>query len=749
MNRKVTIDPTRRTLQAAWTAYYAGNNAEALKRARAAKRLGAGNPDPYYLEALALSALNHNAEARELAQAGRKRFPQYHGFTGMLGTLEVNLGNFHDGVVMLKEALEHQPGAAHLWMSLGNAYFSLGEYDEARLANARAAELQPNDAAALGNYAAAVRESGSTIESIPILRRAIALDPLQRVNRSNLLFSLLYDEHVGAQELRREATDWAETLARTPVDAPPMQPSEGHRIRIGVLSNDLRRHACAYYLIPLLANLDRERFEVHLFSLSGVTDNVTRKIQQYADKFHDVFGMNEQAVVRAVRAQRCDAMIDLGGYTGASPLQYMVHRLAPVQIAWLGYPSTTGMKEVQYRITDIIGDPVGFESNYTETLLRAPLFCAFHPHVTAPLAIYEPRYRVVPTPALQNGYITFGSCNHIAKLGPKTMRLWSAVLARCPGSKLLVESAGVERATVRDMVLRRMQEHGIDTERVILVPRDGANQYVTYHGIDIALDTAPVTGGTTTCDALWMGVPVVTLSGDTFHQRVSAPFLHITGLNDLICDTEERYVEVACALAADVQQLDNIRQSLRPQAEAGPMFDAPAFAGWVEDQLTEICAETKRIAPRTAPRQDGIFFGGRHYTAQDLLMSVAAHIHLGEWKSVYNVLENLTSTWYRHWAVAYGLAEYKYHNGEPDLAIELLVEAIGMRPYALALYRKLAQWLAERDLDRSALAALLEEQFGLTLAALEASPAPNVFETLGLELPGAAVATRTDEEVNA
>ncbi|MGO4280324.1 Predicted O-linked N-acetylglucosamine transferase, SPINDLY family [Cupriavidus sp. OV038] len=746
---KNVSSPAQRTIQQAWTAYNASKYAEALKLARAAKRSAGTLPEPYYIESLCLSGMNHSEEAKRLAEAGMKRFPNHPGFLGLVGALDVALENYAAGIPLLQRSLELQPGSAHLWQVLGTAMFYTGDYYGARLAGEKAAALLPNDPVAVGNYASALRESGSTIEAIPVFRRACALDPLQRVNRSNLLFSLLYDETIGAEELRREATDWARTLARTPVEAPALQASQGERIRIGILSNDLRRHACAYFLIPLIANLDRTRFEVHLFSLSNVNDNITRKIRVYAEGFHDLYRMSEAEVVKAVRAQRCDVMIDLGGYTGASPLTYMVHRLAPKQLTWLGYPGTTGMEQIEYRVTDWTADPEGFDHNYTETLLRAPVFSAYHPIVTNPLKIYDPQFRVQPTPALNNGYITFGSCNTIAKLGPKTMRLWSAVLARCPNARMLVEATGCDRDNVREMLYERMVAHGIDTSRVELINRDGAAQYVTYNRIDIALDTAPVTGGTTTCDAIWMGVPVVTFSGDTFHQRVSAPFLHAAGLDDLICETEAQYVDVACALASDVQQLNEIRMSIRPRAEQSEMFDAQRFAAWFEDQLTEICSETKPIPARTEPRRSGLFFAGAWYPAEDLVMSVAAHIHLKEWVPLLNVLENLTSTWYRNWVVAYGLAEFKYHNGEADAAIDLLVEAIGMRPYALPLYRKLALWLDELGLDKSALAQLLDEQFGLALEVLEASPPPTVFEVIGIEVATQAAPEAAAEEVAA
>lgn len=315
---KNVSSPAQRTIQQAWTAYNASKYADALKLARAAKRIAGTLPEPYYIESLCLSGMNHSEEAKRLAEVGMKRFPNHPGFLGLVGALEVALENYTAGIPLLQRSLELQPGSAQLWQVLGTAMFYTGDYFEARLAGEKAAALLPNDPVAVGNYASALRESGSTIEAIPVFRRACALDPLQRVNRSNLLFSLLYDETIGAEELRREATDWARTLARTLVEAPALRASEGERIRIGILSNDLRRHACAYFLIPLIANLDRTRFEVHLFSLSNVNDNITKKIRVYAEGFHDLYKMSEADVVKAVRAQRCDVMVDLGGYTGAS-----------------------------------------------------------------------------------------------------------------------------------------------------------------------------------------------------------------------------------------------------------------------------------------------------------------------------------------------------------------------------------------------------------------------------------------------
>ncbi|WP_454753426.1 O-linked N-acetylglucosamine transferase, SPINDLY family protein [Cupriavidus necator] len=739
--------PPQRLLEKARAEYQAHDYAGALRTLAHAERLGVRSGDMHFMKAASLLKTGCADEAYPAAELAMKLYPRHPRVLALMGAIEVQRVQYKRAAEVLKRSLDLDPKGDGVWQEYASVLYRLADYEGSRQAGARALQLTPNDPAALGNYASALRETGESLEAIPYFRKACAIEPRHRHNRTNLLFACLYDHRIGAGQVKAETQAWAETLASQAVAAPASWPARPGRVRLGIFSNDLRLHACAYFLIPLIANLDRSRFEVVLVSLNPSQDHVTEKIRQYADQFLDVSRNSEAEVVALVRNAGLDALVDLGGYAGASPLTYMVHQLAPVQLTWLGYPGTTGMKQIGYRVTDSIGDPEGCEGNYTETLLRAPVFCAYHPLVTNPLGIYAQRYRVRETPALANGYVTFGSCNGMAKLTKPTLDLWSAVLANCPGSRLLIEASGLDQPSLRERMEQRLRAHGIDTSRVELVARSSANQYLTYHRIDIALDTTPVTGGTTTCDSLWMGVPVVSLAGGMFHQRVSAPFLHATGLDELICDTPQRYVEVACALADDVEQLNALRLSLRQRAEQSAMCDAAGFAAWLEERLGELVAPAKPVPPRELSPAQGVYFGGTWHGYNDIVLSVAAHLHQREYTPLRNLLENLTSSWYRHWMVAYALAITEYESGDKAYAIELLVEGIGMRPYALPLYRLLAHWLDEGKLDKSSLAQLLHEQFGLMLETLEASPVPSVFEILGIEVKTQAAAAPEAAEV--
>lgn len=737
MQKHIPTSPAKRAMQEAWSAFHASNYKAAIEAVDRAIKLRGDLTETSYLKAHALSSLGRDEEAMALAVSTRERFPDHPGIAGLVGVLEAKRHNFGTALPLLKQALDALPKSPLLWQAYCGALVALEDYHGARLASEQALKVDPDNPFMVANYASALRASGELEASIVQYQRATELMPDNKINRSNHLLALLSDDNTDAQALHVEARKYAEFLSKSliPVKSPLGSPTP--RIRVGILSADFRRHACAYFLIPLIANLDRSRFDVVLCSLNPTPDMMTERIRQFADEYIDVADEPEDKVVETLRAARVDVMIDLGGYTGISPLSYMVHRLAPTQITWLGYPGSSGMQQIDYRITDAHGDPEGFDAHYSETLLRAPLFCAYHPHVIQPLMAYEPAYRVQPTPAQRNGFITFGSCNNIAKLTGATFKLWAAVLARCPDSRLLVEAAGLNNEDMRNRMALRMQIHGIDTERVIFFGRDGKNQYLTYNQIDIALDTTPYTGGTTTCDALWMGVPVITLAGDSFGRRISVPFLRAVGLDALVCDDEASYVDAACALAADVEQLDALRQSLRARVEHGQIADARAFAEWFEATLYDLVRERKQLPEQKGEREEGIFFAGQWYSTRDMVLSLAAHLHEGNHEAVRNIVENLSSVWYRHWIVSYALAVVRFHDpsgNRRDEAMELLLETIGQRPYALPLYRLLADWLDQCGLDKSGLAGLLDQQFGLTLETLESSPVPSSFEVIGIEV---------------
>ncbi|GJG94150.1 tetratricopeptide repeat protein [Cupriavidus pauculus] len=721
-------------LEEAWALFRVGNYPAAHATAEQAGRRGAPPVQVEYLKGYSLLLLDRDAEALQIAQAGLAKWPGDVALQGLTGMLLVRQDNPDEARPLLERALEVRPDDTNLLLSMARVHSMMNERPAAQALYQRLVEADPTNYIAFSNLGNERRANGDPAGGLQAYRMARHGNPSLVTNRSNVLLGMLSAEDTTAQTLRAEAEDFAAMLARDTVAASGPLGSTSPRIRIGFLSADLSWHAVAYFLIPLIANIDRNLFDVFLFRMNRKQDKLTEKLEQYATAMIDVSRLSTLDTVQRIRREQIDVMVDLGGYTGHSPLLVLSHRVAPVQMTWLGFPGTTGMPSIDYRISDWVGDPEGAESHYSEKLLRAPVFCAFHPLVTAPLQVYEDKYRVKDTPALRNGFITFGSCNGLTKLSDLTLKLWADVLDACPNSRLLIESQNVALSGVREMFEARLTAHGIDLDRVELLNRVADNQYVMYNRIDIALDATPYTGGTTTCDALWMGVPVVSLTGEAFHQRISAIFLKDCGLEPLVCEDAAAYVNMASELASDIGRLNELRLSLRQRVESSAMTDAPRFAAWFEQQAYALSHARKGLPEAMPEREQGVYFGGTWYTATDMALSVAAHIETGEFDKLHNVLENLSSTWYRHWMVTYGLAVYKYHMSSRSEAIDLLIEAIGQRPYALPLYRLLAAWLSDNGFEKDALAGLLGEQFGLDLATLEASPVPSAFEVAGMKV---------------
>lgn len=697
------------------------------------------DPASCYLRLVGMMCLGESKVAVTLAERAVRKYSRHPELLAASGAVMLRAGQLDQALAWLEQAVALDPELAEGWIQLTTLQLTLKNYAAAGKASAHAIRLAPRDVTALTHQAALRKLHGDPQGAIAALREVAALSPAFYAHRCNLLYFMLFDSQSSPADLRREAESCGQLLAAAPAPAPAhdtgVRPRTDGRVRLGLLSNDLRQHACAYFLIPLLAHLDRARFEVVCLSLHPVEDRVTDKIRQYSDRFVSLAGQSADDIITAVRAEGLDALIDLGGHTEHTPLQYMAHGLAPVQLTWLGYPGTTGVQAIGFRITDEVADPAGNEPFYTETLLRAPgVFCPYAPLVQAPLRVFDPAYRVAPTPALRNGFITFGSCNNLNKLTPATLHLWSAVLRRCPDSRLLVEAADALEQAVRVPLLARMAETGIDPGRVTLVPRDSARQYLTYHDIDIVLDAFPLTGGTTTCDALWMGVPVVTLTGAGFHSRMSATFLHAVELDWLACPNADAYVDAAAQLAADATLLDALRQSIRPRFEAATVDYAASFARWLEDQLVSLTTPHRSLAlpPATAPdAPETFFFGGRGHGVGEVLAAIGVLLERQDYDALQLMLEYICARRPRHWVVAFALAKMAHTCGDLASAVEKLMEAVALHPHHAPLYGLLAAWMDQGGYDKQELADFLAQQFGVALADLEAQPLPGIAAVLG------------------
>ena len=350
------------------------------------------------------------------------------------------------------------------------------------------------------------------------------------------------------------------------------------RLRIGYLSADLRAHSVAFFLAGLLQRHDHARFEVIAYDDTAQPDPVSRMLRAFCDRWHRIVGMTHGRVAGLIGEHEIDVLVDLAGHTSNNRLPVFAARPAPVQVSYLGYAATTGLTSIDYRLTDALADPPGLtDAHHTERLVRLPgSFLAYSAPPHAP--------DVTPLPAEANGYVTFASFNGTNKLHPGVYALWARVLHAVPGSRLILKANGFADAALRDRVNRLFADAGIAAERVTLLARAATmvEHLAVYGQADVALDAFPYNGTTTTCEAMWMGLPVVTLAGRMHAGRVGVSLLTHVGLPDWIAASEADYVAVAAGAAGDLAGLAELRRTMRPRLLASPVMDAAGLARNVE-----------------------------------------------------------------------------------------------------------------------------------------------------------------------
>ena len=361
---------------------------------------------------------------------------------------------------------------------------------------------------------------------------------------------------------------------RPPVHPDPMDTER--MLRIGYVSRNLSAHSVGYFIEPVVAAHDRSRHRVYCYYGHPASDDTTARIARAADVWVPVHGMADDALAARVREDRIDILVDLEGHTKLNRLPVFARRAAPVQITWLGYPDTTGLDAIDYRITDATADPPPHaEARHSERLLRldAPFLCYRPPADSPPVRPRGPGSAVV-----------FGSCNVLLKVNPPLLALWARILEGVPDSRLLIKSSLLDNAEVAGRLLAQFRAAGIAPGRLDLRgwAADRVGHLGTYDGIDIALDTFPYHGTTTTCEALWMGVPVVTQAGTLHMSRVGASLLRAAGLADLVADNADDYANIAIALARDPARRTALRGRMREQLAASPLLDHRAFVGKLE-----------------------------------------------------------------------------------------------------------------------------------------------------------------------
>ena len=510
-----------------------------------------------------------------------------------LGTTLKQLGRWQEALQAYQAALVLAPESALIHYNFGTALYQTGQLEAAKTALEFALARQAIFPDALLNLGNVAKDQGRLADALGYFEQALAQQPDFCGAHSNLLFTLNYVDGVSQQTVFERHREFerlhALAFAATQVSHPNVRDPE-RRLRIGYVSPDLRAHACAFFLEPLWRHHDRTAVEVFAYAEVAQPDAVTARLKGLVDVWRSTVGMSDAQVAGAMQADRIDILIDLAGHTANNRLLALARKPAPLQVSYLGYPATTGLTAMDYRLTDAITEPLGTsEQYYTETLVRLPhsLWC-FQPFPDMPT--------VAPSPALANGYVTFGSFNHFGKIGPRVIALWCRVLNAIPTARLSLLCAADAETQAR--VIAQFARGGVSHERLLLHGREPRSAYLQrFAGVDIALDPFPCNGGTTTCDALWMGLPVIALIGDTFLSRASYSVLSAAGLDEFARLNEDDYIAACVDLSRNPSRLATLRATLRDRLQGSPLLDGALLACNVESTLRALWRQWCRGEP--------------------------------------------------------------------------------------------------------------------------------------------------------
>ncbi|HXE55241.1 MAG TPA: tetratricopeptide repeat protein [Tepidisphaeraceae bacterium] len=567
---------------------HARRREEAIQSFRRAIELRADYPEAWNNLG---SALRESGKLDDAIAALRRAIhlrPDYAEALSTLGCTLDAIGRYQEAVAFCGRAAAISPSLIGVHCNFGNALKDVGRLDDAVREFRREIGNHPEYAdgyLALGN---ALKDQGRLDEAISQFRSAIELGAAAAAD--NVLFVIHYHPDYGPERIYDEHVKWREKFmsAAAPVIDHPNDRESERRLRIGYISPDLRGHPVGRFMLPLLTHHDHRRFEIFCYSDALAPDAVTAELRRHSNAWRDTIGVTEEQLFDQIRQDGIDILVDLAMHSAGNRLGVFARKPAPVQATYLAYCSTTGLETIDYRMTDPYFDPPDANDDvYSERSIRLPrtYWCYSRP-ADAP--------DVQPPPALRSRSVTFGCLNNFCKITPPVWETWCRLLREVPDSRLIVFSAEGEH---RQDARQRLARDGIDPNRLQFVARLSVQNYFEqYHQIDIALDPFPFCGGTTTCDALWMGVPVVSLAGATAVSRAGFSILSNVGLPELVARTPDQYIAIAADLARDLDRLAHLRSTLRERMIASSLMDAPAFARDVEAAFRQMWQTWTRSA---------------------------------------------------------------------------------------------------------------------------------------------------------
>jgi predicted O-linked N-acetylglucosamine transferase (SPINDLY family) len=507
-----------------------------------------------------------------------------------LGALLSELGQNDNAVLIYRQALEIKPAFAEAHSGLGTVLRALGQFDEALISFRRALEIKPDFAEAHTGLGAVLNSLGQLDGALASFRRALEIKPDFVGTFSNMLFVSNYDSDKQGEEIFAAYRDYNERFCQ------PLRGSwRAHgnsrvpvrRLRIGYVSPDFRKHSVRHFLEPLLARHDRQAFEIYAYADLAQEDDATARYKVMVDRWIPTRGLSDEALAERIRADEIDILVDLAGHTAHNRLPVFARKPAPISVSWLGYGYTTGLTAIDYYLTDEASAPAGSEALFSETPWR----------LVTPAYVYRPTDGmgpVGPLPASERGHITFGTLTRAIRINHRTIRVWSEILKRVEGSRLVVNSGNFQHPTQQEALAARFAAHGIQREQLEIGYH--SPPWDVLRGIDMGLDCFPHNSGTTLFETLYMGVPYITLAGRPSVGRLGSSILEGVGHPEWIALSEAEYIEKAVALAADLPKLAELRAGLRQAMEAGPLMDEIGFARKVETAYREMwqrwCAQS-------------------------------------------------------------------------------------------------------------------------------------------------------------
>ncbi len=671
--RAAQADEPDELLRSAYTSECRGDSAGAERLYRRVLETEPSHADALYYLARLAGADRRGEEAIALSQQAVDLRPAEVLYRLELGAALLEARRFEEARVVFERCLAMQPDCARLRNNYAVALIELNRRDEALPELERLQAMLPDTHEVHFNLAGIYREFGRTEEAIAAYRRALALAPDHAPTYSNLLLELNYSSKEGAASIFAEHRRFGERFARR-YEAPATDPAWPRRLRVGYLSPDFHNHVAMRFVEPILAGHDRKRFEISCYHTNSKRDDFTARLRGLVEHWVAAEDLSDGELAERIRADRIDLLVDLAGHTAGNRVTMLAMKPAPLQATYLGYPNTIGLGAVDSRITDALADPPGDSDRFSiDRLVRLPntYFC-YRSEPASP--------EVGALPALDAGAVTFGCFNNFAKLSEPFLDTAARLLAEIPRSRLILKARPLSIAKLAQSVRERFGRAGIGADRVELRGWESGvkNHLAIYNSVDIALDSFPYNGATTTCEALWMGVPVVSLAGDRHAGRAGSSLLHAVGLGHLVAHEVDRYVAICAGLAGDIGALAELRSGLRERMRRSPLMDEAGFVRGLEACYLDLWE--KRAKTDVAPRAAG------EETADELLGRAGRLRAVGRLAEARAICEKMLQQAPAHREALTLLWDLAFDAGSPGAAVESVNRAIAAEPNVHAFH---------------------------------------------------------------